>query len=108
MGIGVTNPGVELAVNGTIEAATDVKIGTLTVPDYVFDKAYNLRSLSDVKDFIEKHKHLPDVPSAADYKKEGGVMIGKLNELLLRKIEELTLYILGQENRIKELETKLA
>lgn len=108
VGIGVTNPGVKLAVNGIIEAQTDVKIGDLTVPDYVFEQGYNLRSLSDVKNFIEKHKHLPDVPSAADYKADGGVKIGKLNELLMRKIEELTLYILGQENRIKELEMKIA
>lgn len=66
VGIGTTSPNVALAVNGTIEAKDDVKIGDLTVPDYVFEPNYNLRSLSEIQDFIKAHKHLPDVPSAAD------------------------------------------
>jgi hypothetical protein len=38
--------------------------------------------------------------------KENGVDLGEMNMVLLKKIEELTLYILQQEKRIQELEKR--
>lgn len=69
--------------------------------DYVFAKDYKLRSLDEVKRFIQTNKHLPGVPSADDIAKEG-IDVGKMHAKLLEKIEELTLYMieLKQENRV--------
>jgi trimeric autotransporter adhesin len=69
--------------------------------DFVFDKNYNLRPLSEVEKYIKQNNHLPDVPSAADMVKEGNDL-GKTDALLLQKIEELTLYMieLKKENEL--------
>jgi len=37
---------------------------------------------------------------------EEGVSLGELNKILLKKIEELTLYLILCDKRIKELEGK--
>jgi len=58
--------------------------------------------LSEVKQFILENKHLPEVPSAAEFK-ENGYNIGEMDDLLLRKVEELTLHIIRLEEEIKEL-----
>lgn len=54
-----------------------------------------------------QHKHLPEVPSAADFKKNG-YKVGDMDDLLLRKIEELTLYTIEQQKQIQKLEERLA
>jgi trimeric autotransporter adhesin len=72
-------------------------------PDYVFKTDYNLPSLSEVQKFISVNHHLPGVPSAEEVKSDG-VVVGEMNAILLKKIEELTLYIIKQEERIAALE----
>lgn len=77
------------------------------IPDYVFEKNYQLMSLSDLKLYISTNKHLPNIPSAKEIEaKEGEVDLGELNRLLLEKVEESMLYILQLEERIKALEEK--
>ena len=71
--------------------------------DYVFKKDYKLSSLEEVEKHIKEEGHLKDVPSAEEVTK-AGYNVGAMDATLLRKIEELTLYILQQEKRIKELE----
>lgn len=109
VGIGVTDPSEELEVDGNVECDTVkadvVKLDDwiLEVPDYVFGERYELPDLQDVSEYVYEHKHLPGVPSGAEIA-ESGVDIGQLNMTLLRKIEELTLYIIKQEDRIRRLE----
>ena len=55
-------------------------------------------------EYIEKNKHLPGIPSEEEVK-ENGINLGEMNALLLKKIEELTLYIIKQEKRITALES---
>ncbi|MBP8212417.1 MAG: hypothetical protein KAX53_01650, partial [Saprospiraceae bacterium] len=62
--------------------------------------------LNEVEKHISIYKHLPDVPSAKEVSKEG-FDIGEMQKILLRKIEELTLYIIEQDRKIKELEIKI-
>lgn len=76
-----------------------------SIPDYVFEPNYKLMPLNELKDYVLKNKHLPNIPSAKEYA-EKDVDLGELNRLLLEKVEELTLYILQQEERLKELENK--
>ncbi|MCF8309022.1 MAG: hypothetical protein K9I68_08445 [Bacteroidales bacterium] len=73
--------------------------------DYVFDKDYDLMSLSEVESFIKENKHLPDVPSAKEVKKEG-MDVAEMNALLLKKVEELTLHIIELEKKVNELQNK--
>ena len=73
------------------------------IPDYVFNPNYKLLSLEELRSYISTNKHLPNVPSANEFA-ETGVDLGELNRVLLEKVEELTLYILQLEDRMKMLE----
>lgn len=77
--------------NGTI-TANEIKIATNgQTADFVFEDDYSLKSLDEVKTFIDENKHLPDIPSAAQMEATG-VNLAEMNKLLLQKIEELTLH----------------
>lgn len=99
VGIGTPSPDAKLAVNGQVHA-TEVRV-TTTVPgpDYVFDKDYRFLSLEEIRTYIAQHHHLPEVPSAKEMEIDG-VKLGEMNMLLLKKVEELTLYMieLKQDN----------
>ncbi len=77
-----------------------------TWSDFVFEKNYNLRPLTEVEQFIKVNKHLPDVPSAKEVA-EDGYSQHDVNKALLQKVEELTLYVIEQQKRINELEAKI-
>ncbi len=86
-----------------------VKIATVNGTDwqdYVFSNAYKLKPLSEVALFIKQNNHLPDVPSAEDVQKNG-IDVAKMDATLLKKIEELTLYIIQQQQQIKDLQDKV-
>ncbi|MFZ4707147.1 MAG: hypothetical protein ACOYMF_14170 [Bacteroidales bacterium] len=80
-----------------------VKLKTNPWSDYVFEDKYKLLPLVEVEDFIKQNKHLPEVPNQAEVQ-QNGIELGSMNALLLKKIEELTLYVIEQDKRIKELE----
>lgn len=69
-------------------------------PDYVFKSDYNLPSIESVEKFILKNKHLKNIPSAKTVKEEG-IDLGVMNAKLLKKVEELTLYLIKQNKVIK-------
>jgi hypothetical protein len=73
--------------------------------DYVFEPHYKLLTLPELESFIITNRHLPEIPPAAEVEKNG-INLGEMNALLLKKIEELTLYIIEQEKRIKAIEEK--
>lgn len=101
--IGTTASSALLTVDGTIHAQElIVKIDT-EVPDYVFNKDYKLRSLQEVNEFIKTNKHLPEIPSAEETESEN-IQLAEMNMLLLKKVEELTLYVIQNEKKLKELE----
>ncbi len=95
-----------MVVEGNIESKK-IKVTAIpgTVPDYVFKADYELISLRELENFINKNSHLPNVPSAKEVE-ENGQDVGGLQLKLLEKIEELTLYIIDLEKRLKELEKK--
>ncbi len=74
--------------------------------DFVFEEGYELRTLEEIEKHIEKYSRLPDVPSAEVIQNEG-VSIGDSQSLLLRKIEELTLYLLQQSEFVEEQEKRI-
>ncbi|MDO5616779.1 MAG: hypothetical protein Q4G16_11345, partial [Cruoricaptor ignavus] len=72
--------------------------------DYVFDKEYKLMPLNELEKFIDKNKRLPEILSAQEIVEQGGVELKEMNIKLLQKIEELTLYLIQQDKKIKELQ----
>lgn len=100
IGIGTINPQYMLDVKGTIRA-NEIIVNSGSA-DFVFAEDYNLRSLSEVQQFIQEHKHLPEIQSAEQMEKNG-VSVNELQIQLLQKIEELTLYLIQQEQTIKNL-----
>jgi hypothetical protein len=98
VGIGTTTPREKLSVNGNIRAK-EVKVETQNWPDYVFKSDYSLPSLEATEQHIKEKGHLPGIPSAAEVKADG-VEVGEMNAKLLKKIEELTLYLIEQKKEL--------
>lgn len=80
---------------------------TLNVPDYVFAADYDLRPLADVRAFIDTNSHLPEVPSAKAIG-EVGLNMSEMQLILLKKVEELTLYTLEQDANIANQSEEIA
>ncbi|MXV50407.1 hypothetical protein GS399_05430 [Pedobacter sp. HMF7647] len=102
VGIGTFSPDARLTVAGTVHAK-EVRVDqNIPVPDYVFEDNYMLPELSSIKDYVRQNHHLPEIPSAAQIAKEG-ITVGEMNMKLLKKVEELTLYLISQQDDIKSL-----
>ena len=97
----------KMAVAGGIitEKIRVATTGTTFWADFVFDKNYKLRSLSEVAEYIKLNKHLPDVPSTSEVNQEG-IDLAQTQAILLQKVEELTLYVIEQNKRIERLDRK--
>ncbi len=102
VGIGTTSPDMKLTVKGNIHAE-EVKIDlNVPAPDYVFKEDYDLRSIEELENFIKENSHLPEIPSAKEFERNG-VMQAEMDMNLLKKIEELTLYTIQQQKEIESL-----
>jgi hypothetical protein len=103
VGIGTNNPQNLLDVNGTVHAK-EFKASLDGWSDYVFEDDYKLMTLYEVENYIKRNNKLPDIPSAKEVKKDG-VNLGEMNALLLKKVEELTLYVIELNKKIEKLES---
>lgn len=83
--------------------ATEVSVKLAPFPDYVFANDYKLMPISELGNYVNKNKYLPNLPTASEVEKNG-IGIGELQTKLVEKIEELTLYIIDLENRLIKLE----
>ncbi len=128
VGINTNNPTAQFTVNGNVLIGDPaivnipntnyklfVETGILTEKvrvavknsgnwsDHIFSDEYDLRSINDLEEFINSNKHLPGIPSASEVV-ENGIDLGDMDARLLAKIEELTLYVIALNKKIKELE----
>ncbi|MCX6209527.1 MAG: hypothetical protein NTZ59_08475 [Bacteroidetes bacterium] len=75
--------------------------------DNVFEPDYKIMPIKDLETYINKNKHLPEIPTTSDVL-TNGVDLGKMNGLLLKKVEELTLYMIDLKKELdatkKEIE----
>jgi len=121
IGVGNTSPDAPLTVNGTIHAKeVKIEISGAVVADYVFKPNYKLMPLNKVEEYVKTNNHLPEIPSAEEVGKNG-MNMGEMQNKLLQKVEELTLYaielqktvnaqsnqISAQNAKIEELQKKI-
>ncbi len=98
--------GYKFAVNGKV-ICEEVRVKLSTAwPDYVFSDNHQLRSLPELKQFIQTNKHLPGIPSAKEVE-TNGIAVGEMQKKMMEKIEELTLYIIQQQKEIEQLKIKI-
>lgn len=91
---------------GIITEKLKIALGTSAHwQDVVFDSDYNLRTIDELESFIAINKHLPGIPTTSEVQKDG-IDVAIIETKLLQKVEELTLYIIQQNKRIVELESK--
>jgi hypothetical protein len=112
IGIGTIVPDEKLTVNGKIHAQEiriDLSNPMTKVPDYVFANDYKLKSLQEVEEFIKQNSHLPEIPSVKEIEKNG-LLLAEMNMSLLKKIEEITLYMIEikKENETMKKENKIS
>jgi hypothetical protein len=87
-------------ISGELTAGS-IKTGVWSIaPDYVFEQDYGLKPLDQVEAYVQKHKHLPEVPSAKEMKAKG-MDLAEMNLVLLKKVEELTLHAIRQEKELR-------
>jgi len=103
-GIGTNTPDEKLTVNGKIKAQ-EVLITLDEWKDLVFKEDYKLISIEETESYIKENGHLPEIPSEKEMI-EKGLETSEMIKLQMQKIEELTLYIIEQNKRIKKLEEK--
>jgi len=104
VGIGTNNlqSGYILTIDGKVTAEEVLIQNSDKWYDFVFDEGYDLPSLAGLDEYVKQHKHLPDVPTAKEVA-ENGYKLGEMNGILLKKVEELTLYVIEQQKEIEKL-----
>lgn len=102
---GLDKPNVVMSADGTV-AAEEIVVTSKNWGDDVFEPDYELPTLDEVETHIRQNGHLPGVPSQADFDAQGSRRLAETDVILIRKIEELTLYTLQQEKRIRQLEAR--
>jgi predicted phage tail protein len=75
-------------------------------PDYVFKPKYVLPTLIEVKTYIDKNQHLPDMPSEAEVTKNG-INLGEIVKIQTKKIEELTLYLIDKDKQLTDQQKQI-
>lgn len=103
--INTTNTNFKIKASGEVYARY-MKVSVNNFPDYVFGKDYVLPSLKEVEAYYKANKHLSGIPSAAEVEKEG-MDVAEMNKLLVKKIEELTIYVVEQNKKQEEQQTAL-
>jgi hypothetical protein len=98
--------GYKLSVSGKV-ICTELRVNLVANwPDYVFKPDYLLLPVEELGEYINANGHLPNVPPASEIEKSG-MDVGEMQRLMMEKIEELSLYIVKQQQQIKELQDKV-
>ena len=111
VGVNVLNSGdlvsgYSLCVNGGIMTTKVTIKYYYHWPDYVFDPDYTLMPLSELKEFVTVQRHLPDIPSEEEVM-ANGIEVDEMQGLLVKKIEELTLYTIQLKEQLDALQSEL-
>jgi hypothetical protein len=96
----------KLSVDGRI-LCKDLVVSEIDWQDEVFDSTYTLLPLDSVSAYIAKYGHLPNVKPQEEME-SNGMSVSETAAEQQQKIEELTLYILQLDARLKALEEENA
>lgn len=104
--------GIRIDKNGNLDVHGNVRSRKLIVTtrwwaDYVFDNNYNLMNLDTLNQYVKINKHLPNMPSEKEIL-DSGLNISDMQAIQQSKIEELTLYIIKQNEILKQMQNELA
>jgi hypothetical protein len=99
---------LRIKATGQVQAKEVKVCASLPCPDYVFESGYDLTSLRDLESYVTQNKHLPGVPSAIEME-TNGILLSEMNMILLKKVEELTLYVIAlkQQNEKQQQITSM-
>jgi len=109
VGIGTSSPTARLAVNGTTKTKEIIVTDQGSAwPDYVFSPDYLLLDLFELENYVTTNRRLPGMPSENEIA-ENGQNLGKIQRLLLEKVEELTLHliVIKKENDFLQAQRQL-
>lgn len=106
IGTTISDPNYMLQVNGNI-SARKLTITQSGWPDYVFAPTYKLPQLSELEAYVKQNHHLPGLPSTEEVK-DSGIDIGAIMTEQMKKIEELTVYMINQNKIIQKQEEEIA
>jgi hypothetical protein len=102
----------KLQVGGKI-SAQQIVVHINEWADDVFDADYELMPLDELEAYVQRERHLPGIPPQRDVERDG-IDLAQTNEMLLRKVEELTLHaidhqksMIDQQKKIEELERRI-
>lgn len=108
VGIGTNTPDGNYMIDVAGKArACEVRVMNAGWCDYVFADNYNLMPISQLADYIRKNRHLPEMPSEAEVMAEGGFDVGAMNQALLKRSEENTLYIIALEEELRIMKAEI-
>ena len=96
----------KLAVAGSAVAESVTVKLVSNWPDYVFKPSYHLPSLREVKTYIDQNHCLPEVPSEKEIL-ENGLNLGEMNKVLIKKVEELTLYLIEKDKKDQQQQDQI-
>lgn len=94
--------GYKMSVDGKV-LCTELEVLVTPWPDYVFKPNYQLKPLHEVEGFIQANGHLPNIPKAEEIENKA-LAVGNMSKLQMEKIEELTLYLIEINKRLKKVE----
>ena len=111
VGIGTVPPtgpisGYRLFVEDGI-VTRDVLVKPGIWPDHVFEEAYHVMPLAELKAYLKAYKHLPGIPSAAEVVDNGGIALGAMQTNTIKVVEELALYILQLKDEVDALKARV-
>ncbi len=95
----------KLSVDGII-LAKEIRVTMTNWADYVFDPSYELTPLDELDGFIKENKHLPGVPTTAEVT-ANGISVSEMQSTLLKKVEELTLYMIEMKKENQALKAEI-
>lgn len=85
--------------------AKEINVALNQAADYVFDEQYPLQPLNEVEAYVKENKHLPGIPSAEEFSAKG-MNVSEMSNLLLEKVEELTLHLIQMQKEMELLKAK--
>lgn len=111
--------GTQFAGPGTVKAENGVFDGTTMLSDHVFDRYfdgqvlpedaaaaehYRYVGLPQLRESLERDRHLPNMPSRAQWEAGGGASLGQVATGLWETVEDQALYISELEKDLSILE----